>query len=128
MKEKYFLILSLLYLFICDKIEIPLYKSPSAYEELKKSNAMIDDIDRTHLLADLKIGTPSNSFPLQVEMATDEIFIVNDKFKPKRVPLLSPENSKTFKQSEGIKGAFEKPATDKIEIGEKNFNLQFQSS
>lgn len=80
---------------------------------------MIDDIDRTHFLADLKMGTPSQSYPLQVELATDEVYIVNEKFKLKRNPPLSSENSRTFKQLEGIEGAYEKPALDKIEIGEK---------
>lgn len=89
---------------------------------------MIDDIDHTHFLADLNLGTPSKSIPLQVELATDEVFIVNDKFKPKRESLLSKDTSSTFQQSEGKKGATEKPAVDTISIADKNFNFKFQSS
>ena len=128
MKVKLIFFISFLSLSLTDKIEIPLYKSPLAYEKLKESDAMIDDIDRTHFLADLKIGTPFQSFPLQVEMASDEVYIVNDKFKPRRQPLLSTENSKTFKESEEFKDISEKPAIDKIEFKEKNFDFIFKSS
>ena len=128
MKINTIFLLCFLSLIFCAQIEIPLYKSPSAYEELKKSNAMIDDIDKTHFLADLNMGTPSKSIPLQVELATDEVFIVNDKFKPKRDNLLSTETSSSFKKKEGIKGAYEYPAVDNIFISEKNFDLKFQSS
>ena len=128
MKVKLIFFISFLSLSLTDKIEIPLYKSPLAYEKLKESDAMIDDIDRTHFLADLKIGTPFQSFPLQVEMASDEVYIVNDKFKPRRQPLLSTENSKTFKESEEFKDTSEKPAIDKIEFKEKNFDFKFKSS
>ena len=128
MKVKLIFFISFLSLSLTDKIEIPLYKSPLAYEKLKESDAMIDDIDRTHFLADLNIGTPIQSFPLQVEMASDEVYIVNDKFKPRRQPLLSTENSKTFKESEEFKDTSEKPAIDKIEFKEKNFDFKFKSS
>ena len=128
MRTKIKFFISFLILSLADKIEIPLYKSPLAYEKLKKSDAMIDDIDRTHFLADLKIGTPIQTFPLQVEMATDEVYIVNDKFKPRRQPLLSTNNSKTFKESEEIKDTYEKSAIDQIEFKEKNFDFKFKSS
>ena len=128
MRTKIKFFISFLILSLADKIEIPLYKSPLAYEKLKKSDAMIDDIDRTHFLADLKIGTPIQTFPLQVEMATDEVYIVNDKFKPRRQSFLSSNNSKTFKESEEIKDTYEKSAIDQIEFKEKNFDFKFKSS
>ena len=128
MRAKIIFFISFLTLSLTNKIEISLYKSPLAYEKLKKSDAMIDDIDRTHFLADLEIGTPIQSLPLQVEMASDGIYIVNDKFKPKRQPFLSTENSKTFKESEGIEDTYEIPAIDKIEFKEKNFDFKFKSS
>ena len=128
MKAKIIYFISFLSLSLADKIEIPLYKSLLTYEKQQKSDVMIDDIDRTHFLVDLKIGTPIQSFPLQVEMASDEVYIVNEKFKPKRHPLLSTENSKTFKELEGIEDIDEKPAIDKIEINEKNFDFKFKSS
>ena len=61
-------------------------------------------------------------------MATDEIYIVNDKFKPRRQPLLSTENFKAFKESEKIKDIYEKLAIDLIEFKEKNFDFKFKSS
>ena len=67
------------------QIEIPLYKTSTAYEELSKPEATIDDIDKTHFLVDLNLGTPSKSYPLQVEMAKEDIFIVNENFKPKKI-------------------------------------------
>ena len=120
-------LLSFLSLIFCAQIEFPLYKSPLAYEKLKKSDVMIDDIDHTHFLVDLKMGTPSKSIPLQVELATDEVFIVNDKFNPKREKLLSKETSSTFKQ-DGKKGEYEYPAVDTLLISHTNFNLKFKSS
>lgn len=128
MKVKLIFLISFISLVLSAPLELPLYKAPSAYDELKKSDAMIDDIDHTHFLADLNLGTPSKSIPLQVELATDEVFIVNDKFKPKRESLLSKDTSSTFQQSEGKKGATEKPAVDTISIADKNFNFKFQSS
>ena len=62
MKVKAIFLITLLSLSLASPIEIQLYKTASAYEELKKSDAMIDDIDRTHLLADLKIGSKSFHF------------------------------------------------------------------
>ena len=127
MKIQSILFASLLYIFVISQIEIPLYKSPLAYKELKNSDAMIDDLDKTHFLVDLNLGTPSKSYPLQVQMAKEDIFIVNDKFKPKR-DFLSSENSKTFKAEERKEGAYDYKAEDNICINDKNFLLKFQSS
>ena len=81
---------SLLCISVLSHIEIPLYKSPLAYEDLKKSDLMIDDIDKTHFLVNLNMGTPSKSYPLQVEMATETINL-NQKeiFYLKKFPNLS---------------------------------------
>ena len=109
------------------QIEINLYKSALAYENLKEKDAMIDDIDKTHFLANLNMGTPSNPYPLQVQMDTEEIYIVNNKFKPMRNSL-STESSQTF-QAEPIKeNEYDSEAKDSISIGQKNFEINFQSS
>ena len=127
MKIKSIFLISLILNSIISQIEIPLYKSPKAYNELKIKDATIDDIDRTHFLVDLNMGTPSRKYPLQVELATDEIFIVNEKFKPER-DFLSKETSSSFISEEKEEGAYETPAKDTISIGEKNFLLKFESS
>ena len=127
MKIKSIFLISLILNSIISQIEIPLYKSPKAYNELKITDATIDDIDRTHFLVDLNMGTPSRKYPLQVELATDEIFIVNEKFKPER-DFLSKETSSSFISEEKEEGAYETPAKDTISIGEKNFLLKFESS
>ena len=109
------------------QIEINLYKSALAYENLKEKDAMIDDIDKTHFLANLNMGTPSKPYPLQVQMDTEEIYIVNNKFKPMRNSL-STESSQTF-QAEPIKeNEYDSEAKDSISIGQKNFEINFQSS
>ena len=118
---------SLLCISVLSHIEIPLYKSPLAYEDLKKNDLMIDDIDKTHFLVNLNMGTPSKSYPLQVEMATEEIFIVNDKFKPKR-DFLSKEISQSFQAEEVEEGIYNIPAKDNICLNDKNFLLKFLSS
>ena len=127
MKIKSIFLIYLILNSIISQIEIPLYKSPKAYNELKIAEATIDDIDRTHFLVDLNMGTPSRKYPLQVELATDEIFIVNEKFKPER-DFLSKETSSSFILEEKEEGAYETPAKDTISIGEKNFLLKFESS
>ena len=127
MKIKSIFLISLILNSIISQIEIPLYKSPKAYNEIKITDATIDDIDRTHFLVDLNMGTPSRKYPLQVELATDEIFIVNEKFKPER-DFLSKETSSSFISEEKEEGAYETPAKDTISIGEKNFLLKFESS
>ena len=127
MKIKSIIFASLLLISVFGQIEIPLYKSPSAYDNLKKNDAMIDDIDKTHFLADLHIGTPSRAYPLQVELATEEVYIVNDKFKPKR-NFLSKETSQTFDVEKIEEGDYDFPAKDNICIADKNFLLKFQSS
>lgn len=79
MKLNFVLIASFFFCSMLSQIEIPLYKTSTAYEELSKPEATIDDIDKTHFLVDLNLGTPSKSYPLQVEMAKEDIFIVNEK-------------------------------------------------
>ena len=127
MKIKSIIFASFLFISVLSLVEIPLYKSPKAYEDLKKEDASIDDIDRTHFLADFNLGTPLKSYPLQVETSTHKIFIVNDKFKPKK-DFLSSETSQSF-QAEPMKdGEYNCPAKDKFLLGDKNFELQFASS
>ena len=108
-------------------IEIPLYKSPKAYGDLKKEDMAIEDIDATHFLTDFNLGTPLKSYPLQVETSTHKIYVINDKFKPKK-DFLSSETSQSFQAEPMKNGEFNCPAKDKFVIADKNFELQFSSS
>ena len=107
MKIKAIFLIILLAQSLASPIEIQLYKTATAYEELKKSDAMIDDIDKTHLLVDLKLG--SKSLPLQVEMGTEEVAILNDKPNEDNVPITNIEEKKVEKAS----------------ISDKNFDLEY---
>ena len=55
MHIKSILFASLLYISVTSQIEIPLYKSPFAYKELKNNNTMVDDLDKTHFLVNLRM-------------------------------------------------------------------------
>jgi NADH-quinone oxidoreductase subunit G len=107
MKAKAIFLITLISLSWATQIEIELYKSPSAYEELKKSDAMIDDIDKTQFLANLKLG--SKSLPLQIEMSTEEVAIINE----------DPAGNPPIHNIEEAK-------IEKASIGDKNFDLEYQ--
>ena len=107
MKIKAIFLITLLSLSLASPIEIQLYKSDKAYEELKTTSVMIDDLDKTHFLADLKLG--SKSLPLQIEMATEEVSIVNENPNPDGVPIHNFEESKV----------------EKATIADKNFDLEY---
>ena len=121
MKIKAIFLISLLSLSLASPIEIQLYKATSAYEELKKSDAMIDDIDKTHLLADLKLG--SNSLPLQIEMGTEEVSILNENPSKDNVPIHNNEEKKVEKASISDKD-FDLEYTFKDEILEEPLNKE----
>jgi NAD-dependent dihydropyrimidine dehydrogenase PreA subunit len=108
MKIQAIFLICLLFQSLAAPIEIQLYKSSLAYEELKKTTAMIDDIDRTQFLADLKLG--SKSLPLQVEMSKEDVFVLNEKPNEDNAPIHNEEKSKTEKAS----------------IGDKNFDLEYK--
>ena len=93
MKIQAIFLICLLFQSLAAPIEIQLYKSSLAYEELKKTTAMIDDIDRTQFLADLKLG--SKSLPLQVEMSKEDVFVLNEKPNEDNPPIHNEEQSKT---------------------------------
>ena len=113
MKIRAIFLITLLSLSLATPIEIQLYKSSSAYENLKKSDAMIDDIDRTEYLADLKLG--SKSLPLQVELSTENVYVVNEKPKSNDAPIKTVEEAKKDKASLVDKTFdLEYLATDKI--------------
>ena len=107
MKAKAIFLITLISLSWANQIEIELYKSPSAYEELKKSDAMIDDIDKTQFLTNLKLG--SKSLPLQIEMSTEEVAIINE----------DPADNPPIHNIEEAK-------IEKASIGDKNFDLEYQ--
>ena len=127
MKFKSIIFSSLLFISALSVIEIPLYKSPKAYGELKKEDTAIEDIDATHFLTDFYLGTPLKSYPLQVETSTHKIYVINDKFKPKK-DFLSQETSQSFQAEPMKNGEFSCPAKDKFVIADKNFELEFSSS
>ena len=127
MKFKSIIFSSLLFISALSVIEIPLYKSPKAYGDLKNAETTIEDIDATHFLADLKLGTPLKPYPLQVETSTHKIYLINDKFKPKK-NFLSAETSQSFQAEPMKNGEFSCPAKDKFSIADKNFDLQFSST
>ena len=127
MKFKSIIFSSLLFISALSVIEIPLYKSPKAYGDLKNEETTIEDIDATHFLADLKLGTPLKPYPLQVETSTHKIYLINDKFKPKK-NFLSAETSQSFQAEPMKNGEFSCPAKDKFSIADKNFDLQFSST
>ena len=124
MKFNQIIILLLLSVFY-SKIELPLYKSFSSYGKLNSINATIDDIDKTHFMTDLTIGSPSQSIPLQIEMSSEEIKIIN-KNKGKK-PILSEKTSNTFQIVEENEKD-EQKAVDRIVLNKKMFDLQFKSS
>ena len=110
------------------KIELALYKSSSSYENLNSINATIDDIDKSHFLTNLNIGSPPQSISLQVEMSSEDISIINNNQNSKeKRPILSAKTSNTFQIVEE-KDANEQKAVDKVFINRKNFDLQFKSS
>ena len=127
MKFKSIIFSSLLFISALSVIEIPLYKSPNAYGDLKKEETTIEDIDATHFLTDLNLGTPLKTYPLQVETSTHRIYVINDKFKPKKESL-SAETSQSFHAEPMKNGEFSCPAKDKFSIADKNFDLQFSST
>ena len=108
-------------------IEIPLYKAPNAYGDLKKEDASIEDIDATHFLTDLNLGTPLRKYPLQVETSTHKIYVINDKFQPKKESL-SAKTSQSFRAEPMENGEFNCPAKDKFLINDKNIILEFSST
>ena len=90
-------LISLIGLVFSNQIEIQMFKSPIAYENLQKSDAMIDDIDKSQFLTELKLG--SKSFPFQIETASDEICLQNENPKTKNAPLYTTKELKKEKIS-----------------------------
>ena len=127
MKLKSVIFSSMLFISALSVIEIPLYKAPNAYGDLKKEDASIEDIDATHFLADLNLGTPLRKYPLQVETSTHKIYVINDKFQPKKESL-SAKTSQSFRAEPMENGEFNCPAKDKFLINDKNIILEFSST
>ena len=128
MKFVHLIVLILLNISHSSKIELPLYKSSSSYENLNSINTTIDDIDKSHFLTDLKIGSPSQSISLQIEMSSEDISIINNnKNSKEKRRILSTKTSNTFQIVEE-KDTNEQKAVDKAIINNKNIDLQFKSS
>ena len=128
MKYASIIIISLLHFSFTSKIELSLYKSKSAYKNLDSTNATIEDIDRSYFLTELNLGSPTQSIPLQIEMSSEDISILNNKKSSKNdKPFLSTETSNTF-QIIGDKVIDHQKAIDKFSINKKNIDLQFKST
>ena len=108
MKIQAIFLISLLIQSLASPIEIQLYKSSLAYEELKNSDAMIDDLDKTHFLTDLKLG--SKTLPLQVEMSSEDVSILNEKPNEENPPIYNVEE----------------PKVEQASIADKNFELEYK--
>ena len=76
MKFKSIIFSSLLFISALSVIEIPLYKSPNAYGDLKREDASIEDIDATHFLTDFNLGTPFKKYPLQITFSTSAVISI----------------------------------------------------
>ena len=113
--------------FSYSKIELPLYKSFSSYGNINSINTTIEDLDKTHFMTDLSIGSPSQSIPLQIEMSSEEIKIINKNEKKGKKPILSSKTSNTFQIVEE-KEKNEQKAVDKMILNKKMFDLKFKSS
>ena len=85
MKVKALFLICLLSLSSATPLEIQLYKPASAYEKTE----MIDDIDKSNFLADLNMGL--KYIPLQVELATENVYIVKENQKEKTAPIYNEE-------------------------------------
>ena len=108
MKIQAIFLISLLIQSLASPIEIQLYKSSLAYEELKNSDAMIDDLDKTQFLTDLKLG--SKTLPLQVEMSSEDVSILNEKPNEENPPIHNVEE----------------PKVEQASIADKNFQLEYK--
>lgn len=76
------LFLFMITLCVCSNIELSLYKPSSYYNKLNTNNFIIDDIDKTNFLTNVNIGKTQN-IPLQIEMATEEICLIDENFSSK---------------------------------------------
>jgi len=108
---KYIFLISLVGLSLTNPIEMHLYKA--SYEELQKSDAMIDDIDKTRFLTELKLG--SKSLPFQIETASEDICLQNENPASKTAPIYTKKELKHEQISLADKTFdFEYNVTDKI--------------
>ena len=113
------MIIILLHFSFTSKIELSLYKSNSAYKNLDSINSTIEDIDRSNFLTELNLGSPTQSIPLQIEMSSEDISILNNKKSSKNGKhFLSTETSNTF-QIIGDKIIDHQKAVDKFSINKK---------
>ena len=120
-----------LFLLSYSKIELSLYKPSNFYSEIFSINSTIEDIEYSRFLTDLKLGSPIQSYPLEIKMSSDEILILNDNYnndniKSKKIPLLSDKTSKTFQIVKDINNN-KKPSIDKFIIDKSSFDLKFES-
>ena len=110
---KIVLIISIVSLYLCSNIELPLYK----FLKLNPENILIDEIDKTHFLTNFTMGTSNDKIPLQIEMSSEEICLIDENSFKKDKLFLEKEKceldykikNKTFdkplyEESKGILG------------------------
>jgi NADH-quinone oxidoreductase subunit G len=107
------LIISIASLYLCSNIELPLYKPL----KLNSENILIDEIDKTQFLTNFTMGVSNEKIPLQIEMSSEEICLIDENSFKKDKLFLEKEKceldykikNKTFdkplyEESKGILG------------------------
>ena len=127
MKNLSIIIFLLLNYLLYSQIEFSLYKSNSIIQKLNDIHTTFEDIEESNFFVDLELGSPTQSIPLQIEMASDKISIINNmKNSEKEKAFLSTETSNTF-QIIGDRNLHEQTAVDKYTLNKKDLDLQFLS-
>ena len=121
------ILLILLQCSITSKIELPLYKMDSTVNKLYTNGVKIEDIVKSNFLTNLELGTPTQNIPLDIEMSSEDISIINNnKYCKIKNLFLSAETSNTFQIIEDQK-ADDQKAVDKFILNDNNLDLQFKS-
>jgi hypothetical protein len=79
----------------------------------------LSNIEKANFMTNLKLGTPEQSLPFQVEMGLKDTCVVNKKFDDKRVHL-GDDKSKTYKRIDT------NLQSDKLNLGKKTLDIEMQ--
>jgi len=116
-KLKLLFTLFLISLTYCEHIEIPLYKNEVKFDEDMED--YLEQIEKSNFMTNLKLGTPEQSLPFQIEMGLKDTCVVNKKFDDKRVHL-GDDKSKTYKRIDT------NLQSDKLNLGKKTLDIEMQ--
>ena len=105
-----FLIFSLITLTNTEHIEIPLYKSEVKFDE--KMEDYVENIEKSNFMTDLKLGTPEQTLPFQIEMTLKDTCVLKKRFDDNK--------SKTYKRLDT------NLQCDKLNLGKKSLDLEMQ--